>query len=510
MRRSGWQYEEGGKNTEEFLDQLRAAAQNGPIGSIETTGNTFSGPACNAIAAVLAEQGHLSVALMSNMFTQRKIPEIHPALSRFTEVFLLSNRLAVLDLSDNALNLDGAKAICPLLKRCMTLKELYLHNTGLGPYGGTFIADALLEACQTGRSLGTPYKLERFVLGRSRLETSGMQLAKALAAIGTLVEVQIPQNGLNDDAMVALFKAMACNPNLEILNLSDNHGGHFQGGRAAARALKACTKLRVVKVNDLTFGEKGGLALAEGLKAGCPLLEILDAMNNDFSPKVGHAMVEALGGKTRLRWANLHCNSFGDEALEALLQSLGDKTPSLDSSEEYEDYYDPDENEGPEDGPDVPFVDIPEREFFKDVIGPPVALTPATPFTNAVVSAAPTFTPTTLAAPAPTVAARPVSGSIASMFANLGVSTPTELDRVNHIFVHLRLLIAESGGWAPTSDADLIAAWSEVGGGKLAPAVGALVRGFANDAALRQRGLHNRAPYLSGSAVDSARLKAIA
>lgn len=61
---------------------------------------------------------------------------------------------------------------------------------------------------------------------------------------------------------------------------SDNHGGHYHGGKAAARALLACKKLRVVKCNDLTFGERGGLELAHGLKEGCPLLEILDGMNN--------------------------------------------------------------------------------------------------------------------------------------------------------------------------------------------------------------------------------------
>ena len=61
---------------------------------------------------------------------------------------------------------------------------------------------------------------------------------------------------------------------------SDNHGGHYHGGKAAARALIACKKLRVLKCNDLTFGERGGLEVAHGLKNGCPLLEILDGMNN--------------------------------------------------------------------------------------------------------------------------------------------------------------------------------------------------------------------------------------
>lgn len=39
------------------------------------------------------------------------------------------------------------------------------------------------------------------------------------AALGTLVEVQLSNNGMDDEAIVALFKSMALNPNLEVLNL---------------------------------------------------------------------------------------------------------------------------------------------------------------------------------------------------------------------------------------------------------------------------------------------------
>ena len=39
------------------------------------------------------------------------------------------------------------------------------------------------------------------------------------AAVGTLVEVQMSQNGMDDEAIVALYKSMVLNPNLEVLNL---------------------------------------------------------------------------------------------------------------------------------------------------------------------------------------------------------------------------------------------------------------------------------------------------
>lgn len=38
--------------------------------------------------------------------------------------------------SDNALNPGGAAAIKPLLANCLSLEELNLNNTGVGPAGG--------------------------------------------------------------------------------------------------------------------------------------------------------------------------------------------------------------------------------------------------------------------------------------------------------------------------------------------------------------------------------------
>ena len=38
--------------------------------------------------------------------------------------------------SDNALNPDGAAIIAPLLSACLSLVDLRLHNTGIGPSGG--------------------------------------------------------------------------------------------------------------------------------------------------------------------------------------------------------------------------------------------------------------------------------------------------------------------------------------------------------------------------------------
>lgn len=314
------------------------------------------------------------------------------------------------------------------------------------------------------------------------------------------------QNGMDDEAIVALYKSMVLNPNLEVLNLSDNHGGHYHGAKAAARALRACKKLRVLKCNDHTFGERGGLELAQGLKDGCPLLEILDGMNNDFTPKVATAMAGALGGKAHLRWACLHFNNFGEKGNETLGQALGDRMPPLgavppgtDPDAEYEDYYDSEEeDEEANDGDEIEFTDMPEEKYFAEFARCDVPVHAAA------------------AAAAATTRAGGLHTSI-EMFENMGISTPAEIAQLNKVLTHLRLLATENGSWQKTSEDDVVKAWRTLGnrlllsrGNASYPALAQVVRGFASDAALQQRGLFNQSPYTTGSEADSVRQEILA
>jgi Ran GTPase-activating protein (RanGAP) involved in mRNA processing and transport len=90
------QYEAGSDVLAKLVDTVRGTA--GSVATIETTGNSFSKEACDALAAELAKKGEIQVVLMNDMFTRRKVPEIHPALSNFGRVFSSSTRLRVLDL----------------------------------------------------------------------------------------------------------------------------------------------------------------------------------------------------------------------------------------------------------------------------------------------------------------------------------------------------------------------------------------------------------------------------
>lgn len=82
------------------------------------------------------------------------------------------------------------------------------------------LADALQqchdEACLAGGKL----QLEVFVVGRSRLEDRGATaLAEVFGNLGSLLEVSMPQNGINQAGIGALASAFAKNTGLRVSSL---------------------------------------------------------------------------------------------------------------------------------------------------------------------------------------------------------------------------------------------------------------------------------------------------
>lgn len=73
--------------------------------------------------------------------------------------------------------------------------------------------------------------------GRNRLENGSSQaFADAFAALGSLVEVRMPQNGIRMEGIEAIVKGLRANPDLEVLDLQDNTATE-KGSRAIATSL---------------------------------------------------------------------------------------------------------------------------------------------------------------------------------------------------------------------------------------------------------------------------------
>ncbi|TDL28251.1 Ran GTPase activator [Rickenella mellea] len=239
-------------------------------------GNSLGVEACQAVAEVLDGLHNLKVADFADVFTGRLITEIPVALTAICNALKNKTSLVELDLSDNAFGGRSAEPMVQFLTHNRTFQVLKLNNNGLGPSGGTTVANALLESARLSKAEGKLSNLRTVVCGRNRLQDDSAPLfAEAFAAHGNLVEVKMPQNGIRMDGIAALAAGLSKCPSLQIVDLQDNCA-KGRGTRALAKALPFWPDLRQLNLSECLLGGQAGIALAMSLNRGSsPKLETL-------------------------------------------------------------------------------------------------------------------------------------------------------------------------------------------------------------------------------------------
>nr|XP_033944977.1 ran GTPase-activating protein 1-like isoform X1 [Pseudochaenichthys georgianus] len=341
--------------------------------ALRLEGNTIGVAAAQAIAKALETKSKFKRCYWSDMFTGRLRSEIPPALNSLGDALMLANaRLTVLDLSDNAFGPDGVKGIERLLKStaCYTLQELRLNNCGMGIGGGKILAAALIQCYKTSSAEGTPLGLKAFVAGRNRLENEGATaLAQAFKLMGSLEEINVPQNGINHPGVTAMAGAVQNNPNLRILNLNDNTFTE-KGAIAMAQALKHLRSIQVINFGDCLVRPAGAIAIAETVSEGLPILKELNLSFGEITEEAALAVVHAVKNKDQLEKLDLNGNCLGEDGCKVLkdameAMNLADILGSLsddDGEPEDDDEEDDDEEEEDEDDEDVDDEEIEEEE----------------------------------------------------------------------------------------------------------------------------------------------------
>lgn len=92
--------------------------------------------------------------------------------------------------------------------------------------------------------------------------------------LGTLEEIEIPQNGIYHKGIRELSEALKSNPKLKVLNLNDNTLGP-KGCKALAEALPYLQQLQTVNLGDCLLRNSGALTLAAALEPGHLNLEVM-------------------------------------------------------------------------------------------------------------------------------------------------------------------------------------------------------------------------------------------
>jgi Ran GTPase-activating protein 1 len=223
---------------------------------------------------------------LADIFTGRLISEIPQALSALCDALIGSESIVELDLSDNAFGGRCADALVPFLQNNTAFQVFKLNNTGLGPFGGKVVADALHENARRVKDAGKESNLRVVVCGRSRLENgSAPHWAAAFAAHGRLTEVRLPQNGIRMEGIAKLAEGLSQCPTLEVLDLQDNTATR-SGTRAIVRVLEKWSSLRALNLSDCLLGKAGGIALATSLSLGSnPKLESLKLQYGEFDKR---------------------------------------------------------------------------------------------------------------------------------------------------------------------------------------------------------------------------------
>ena len=192
--------------------------------------------------------------------------------------------LIEINLSDNAFGGRSVDPIVPFLTENRSFQILKLNNNGLGPAGGTVIANALTESARLSKKEGKMSNLRVVICGRNRLEDGSADAwATAFKEHGGLREIRMPQNGIRMDGISALVKGISECKDLEYLDFQDNTFGEL-GSTTTAGVLGRWPKLHTLNLSDCVLAEEGTVSpvvekLAEGSN---PKLQTLLLQNNNF------------------------------------------------------------------------------------------------------------------------------------------------------------------------------------------------------------------------------------
>lgn len=272
---------------------------------------------------------------------------------QYSNEFTDKTSLVELDLSDNAFGGRSAEPMVNFLTNNRTFQILKLNNNGLGVWGGTTVANALLESAKLSKAEGKKSKLQTVICGRNRLENgSAPYWAEAFAAHGTLKEVRMPQNGIRMEGIEALAKGLAECPDLETLDLQDNTATEA-GTRAVALALPSWPALRVLNLSDCLLSPKGGIALGTALNKGKNLnLETLKLQYGEFDKRTINLVAQAISEHLR-NLSTLEINGNRADPEDECITNLRDALEkhghedALDELDDMEEVEEGDEEESP-------------------------------------------------------------------------------------------------------------------------------------------------------------------
>ncbi|KAL0239838.1 hypothetical protein GEMRC1_009946 [Eukaryota sp. GEM-RC1] len=172
------------------------------------------------------------------------------------ELLKVNSTVTSIDLVQNSLGDDGARALAEALKVNTTVTSVNLMDNSIGDEGARALAEAL-KVNTTVTSVN---------LTCNSIEAEGARaLADMLKVNTTIVSVDMCRNSIGVEGSRALSEALKVNSTITSVDLNFNSIGD-EGARALADALKVNTTVTSIYLKNNSFGDEGSEALSEALK----------------------------------------------------------------------------------------------------------------------------------------------------------------------------------------------------------------------------------------------------
>ena len=282
-------------------------------------GNTIAPAAAEELGKALRMHPELERFIGNDIFTTRLNDEIPLALRSFCGAFVASgSQLVELNLSDNEFGPDVLNLLITFLTRrtCFNLTELRMHNNGLGPEGAKKLANALISGYKNSNS---KLLLKVFICGRNRLELEGSRaICEALKMMGSLEEIQMPQNGIRPNGIENIADALSSNPNLRIINMNDNAFTTHES-EAISKALINLKHLEYVNFGNCLLKSEGAVLLVRSLINNKNLKELILSFNKIDATnglEISEYLVNPKHQFDNMKFVDLNGNKFGERKIE--------------------------------------------------------------------------------------------------------------------------------------------------------------------------------------------------
>eukprot|EP00548_Thalassiothrix_antarctica_P001440 CAMPEP_0194148068 /NCGR_PEP_ID=MMETSP0152-20130528/29938_1 /TAXON_ID=1049557 /ORGANISM="Thalassiothrix antarctica, Strain L6-D1" /LENGTH=429 /DNA_ID=CAMNT_0038849345 /DNA_START=37 /DNA_END=1323 /DNA_ORIENTATION=+ len=226
------------------------------------------------------------------------------------ELLELNQGLIEVNVKDNSVESEGISLIANGIRHHSTLERLDLSNSLADRMG----KDILLDAMQQNSSIQA-LNLSGKVLESS---TSNKALGVMLRQNGTLKELDLCQNSLQNDEVIEMADTLRLNnKSLSTLRLANTGLGHH-AAIAIGQMLAKNTTLTLLDVGGNQFGYLGAIAIVEGIRC----LQHLDLRSTRLGITGSKAICKMLRTNHTLRSLNLSRNNFGDEGAVNVVDGL--------------------------------------------------------------------------------------------------------------------------------------------------------------------------------------------